>query len=388
MHNSKLKFSLPQIWPEQTDPAKFVYEDVAIASYLLLIWKREREKNNSTELQSFVDLGCGNGLLVYILSSEGHRGYGIDIRKRGIWDLYPSATTDLRTEKIIPSAKFLYPDIDWIIGNHSDELSPWIPIIAARSSFNTRYFLLPCCAYEFSGKKYQRRNGKKSQYLDFLDYTRKISEICGFHTEIDRLKIPSTKRICLIGNKRLYEESKMDGYDQAITSFIATESELSSLKNESDAWNTQFTPRSDVEKVQNCTKIDKTVEKEIITIVFNQLTAKKRYVEKFIGWNIGGKISMSDIAKLIPKEKLKELKSECGGLQTLLKNNSQIFRVDQGIVEIRMPVPYCDRLLELEKRNISMNKSNRFQFKQRACWFLSNHPDGCPLSADDCSFKH
>lgn len=28
---------LHQIWPEVTDPAKFVYEDVAIATYLLVI---------------------------------------------------------------------------------------------------------------------------------------------------------------------------------------------------------------------------------------------------------------------------------------------------------------------------------------------------------------
>jgi len=27
----------------------------------------------------------------------------------------------------------LYPETDWLIGNHSDELTPWIPVIAARS---------------------------------------------------------------------------------------------------------------------------------------------------------------------------------------------------------------------------------------------------------------
>ena len=33
---------------------------------------------------------------------------------------------------ITPSADNLFPDFDWIIGNHSDELTPWIPVIAAR----------------------------------------------------------------------------------------------------------------------------------------------------------------------------------------------------------------------------------------------------------------
>lgn len=41
-------------------------------------------------MQRFVDLGCGNGLLVYILNSEGHKGVGFDIRRRKIWDTYPS----------------------------------------------------------------------------------------------------------------------------------------------------------------------------------------------------------------------------------------------------------------------------------------------------------
>lgn len=81
-----------KVWPENTDAAKFVYEDVAIATYLLLLWEKERLERNTQELQSFVDLGCGNGLLVYILSNEGHAGTGIDLRRRKIWDLYPDNT--------------------------------------------------------------------------------------------------------------------------------------------------------------------------------------------------------------------------------------------------------------------------------------------------------
>lgn len=64
-----------------------MYEDVAIATYLLLIWENQE---NHTGKQTFVDLGCGNGLLVYILTKEGHNGIGIDVRKRNIWDMYSS----------------------------------------------------------------------------------------------------------------------------------------------------------------------------------------------------------------------------------------------------------------------------------------------------------
>ena len=38
---------------------------------LQVLWQKEREKKQIQCLQSFVDLGCGNGLLVHILSSEG-----------------------------------------------------------------------------------------------------------------------------------------------------------------------------------------------------------------------------------------------------------------------------------------------------------------------------
>ena len=81
-----------KIWPENTDPLKFVYEDIAIATYLLLIWEKERIDLGSEERQTFLDLGCGNGLLVHILSSEGHKGLGIDLRKRKIWDFFPEST--------------------------------------------------------------------------------------------------------------------------------------------------------------------------------------------------------------------------------------------------------------------------------------------------------
>lgn len=97
----KRKYGLEMVkkWPECTDPNKFVYEDVAIATYLLLLWEKERNENGTaTRKQSFLDLGCGNGLLVYILTSEGHSGTGIDLRKRQIWDIYPP-TTHLEVHK-------------------------------------------------------------------------------------------------------------------------------------------------------------------------------------------------------------------------------------------------------------------------------------------------
>lgn len=183
-----------KVWPEVTDPEKFVFEDVAIATYLLVLWGEERAEKGLTVKQSFVDLGCGNGLLVHILSNEGHPGKGIDVRKRKIWDMY-GPQTHLEETAITPSDGFLFPGTDWLIGNHSDELTPWIPVIAARSSFSCRYFVLPCCFFDFYGK-YQRRHCKKSQYKEYIDFISEVSTACGFNTEEDCLRIPSTKRVC------------------------------------------------------------------------------------------------------------------------------------------------------------------------------------------------
>lgn len=36
-----------------------------------VLWAEERAEKGLTSRQSFVDLGCGNGLLVHILAGEG-----------------------------------------------------------------------------------------------------------------------------------------------------------------------------------------------------------------------------------------------------------------------------------------------------------------------------
>ncbi|XP_032080530.1 probable tRNA (uracil-O(2)-)-methyltransferase isoform X2 [Thamnophis elegans] len=195
-----------KVWPEVTDPEKFVYEDVAIATYLLVLWEDERARKGLSQKQSFVDLGCGNGLLVHILSNEGHPGKGMDVRRRKIWDMY-GPQTFLEESAINPNN--LYPDADWLIGNHSDELTPWIPVMAARSSHSCRYFLLPCCFFDFYGK-YNRRQSQRSQYREYLDFVTEVGTVCGFQVEEDCLRIPSTKRVCLIGMSRTSPAARGD----------------------------------------------------------------------------------------------------------------------------------------------------------------------------------
>ena len=49
-------------------------------------------------------------------------------------------------------------------------------------------------------------------------------------------------------------------------------------------------------------------------------------------WNSGGKYHLSELSTVLDSNLLQELKSECGGLQTLLRNHNHIFIVDKGFV--------------------------------------------------------
>jgi tRNASer (uridine44-2'-O)-methyltransferase len=367
--NLKIKYGakLENLWlDEATDPKKFIYEDIAIATYLILLWKREREDNHSDKLQSFVDIGCGNGLLVYILTQEGYYGYGIDLRKRQIWSKY-EPRVDLREHCWKPYDKF--ENIDWIIGNHSDELSPWVPVIAATNSPNCNYFLLPCCAFEFSGSKYQRIDNSKSVYVSFIEYTREISDTCGYATLIDRLKIPSTKRICLVGKNRSLSAEEFTAKCTDIENFVRATNDKK-----------QFIAREKVQTIKNGTRIDKDLQDKIVRLIIDEIVSEEKFHNDFDDgkWNCGKEIPISDAIKLIHQDDLKQLKSECGGLQTLLKNNL-IFEVHSGKIKFK-------RLKRL--RDLSTSDKNKISLKSRPCLFHLYHKQGCYLPDEDCCFKH
>ncbi|ORZ24566.1 hypothetical protein BCR42DRAFT_366002, partial [Absidia repens] len=189
-------------WTEKTDPRKFVYEDIAIASYLICLWLMEEEQ---TKLKpTFVDLGCGNGLLTYLLSKEGYNGFGVDMASRRIWKKLcddDEKSDMLKVEALYP-ATVTY-QADWIIGNHADELVPWVPIITTKSGNNCKFFVIPCCLYGLDGSRtLPLMNEEGGKYRAYTNYIKKIATQCGFDCEEDYLRIPSTKNIALIGRNR------------------------------------------------------------------------------------------------------------------------------------------------------------------------------------------
>ncbi|XP_065193525.1 probable tRNA (uracil-O(2)-)-methyltransferase, partial [Sycon ciliatum] len=529
----KIKYGkhLVEVWPERTDPHKFVYEDCAIAAYLLVLWEEERERLALTQKQSFVDLGCGNGLLVHLLASEGHPGKGIDLRKRRIWDLYGPQTV-LEEHAIEPSDSSLFPHTDWIIGNHSDELTPWIPLITARSAYTTRFFLLPCCFFDFHAK-FVRRGHSRSQYLCYLDYIESICEQCGFNVAMDVMRIPSTKRVCLVGQTRSYpmeDEQHIEqqrhqliahcqqqpsnggsaaacvsesnaaagshGSDHAMTcdgciadkalapspGLCTNEGEqsdanasvpsandsnghcisssqctqvnsigcfteisdpltipdtnnrthqepeaTSGLPQPSNAaapaesssslalssssplpsspWLKDFTARSATEAVRNGTKLSRHLVDHIVNTVVMAILDRG---DKAATWNSGGSLSLGECAELFDKLLLRSLRQECGGLQTVLRNTTQVFKVIQGQVTLKDWRPTFDSSTstatagetattgrgrdQTRKRPPPQHRpgkpSKEQLLKTKLCWFHAFHPQGCPLSSSQCAYAH
>ncbi|KAF8317514.1 uncharacterized protein EI90DRAFT_3085214, partial [Cantharellus anzutake] len=295
--------SIADTWHEATDASKHVFEDISIATFLMLLWKYTYPASPYTSSTSsnphepwyswgrppegFLDLGCGNGLLVHILIECGYEGLGVDLRARKSWPHYPSTTRDrlfvhafnptiscLRVP--IPPAstdshhkkddhtdgpdtieRDMFPKTKsgkgrFIIGNHADELQPWVPLLAALTS--AEYLSIPCCTWEFDKRfqlkkrhgggtkgqkteandegdgadpdalnegadsssavrppeevelerklRFDEKDGKMSLYASYVLWLATLSEECGFVIETEALRIPSTKNRAIIGRKQ------------------------------------------------------------------------------------------------------------------------------------------------------------------------------------------
>ncbi|PFH49379.1 hypothetical protein AMATHDRAFT_63347 [Amanita thiersii Skay4041] len=301
-------------WCEATDPLKHVFEDIGIATYLMLLWKEtysntsmdatvtqgeiledcgrttERIDNYHSEPWrswprppgGFLDFGCGNGLLTHILISEGYEGHGIDVRERTSWSRYPPETqTRLHVHAFNPLSLLLSdggpglnsesdPNLEphanvnlehWIghdpyikrgvfvIGNHADELTPWVPVVSTLVG-TSGYLSIPCCAWTFDAK-YDRSTAPKfspvasptsssgthtkheeqvfidslnlgglgnneSSYSMYRIWLATLSLHCGWEVECECLRIPSTRNWAIIGRKRTFATTTVQGGEEVV----------------------------------------------------------------------------------------------------------------------------------------------------------------------------
>ena len=186
-------------WVEQTEPTKHVFEDLGLAAFLIELWRDMYRLPEDFDLTlspfpGFVDIGCGNGVLTEILMLSGYRGWGFDARQRKTWKiLSPNTQSVLKEMILIPAPLFdlagpapspsktlrtlalsvlrrpppssalqppaqpwhngIFPTGTFIISNHSDELTPWTPLLASLS--RSPFLVIPCCSHNLSGLRFR-----------------------------------------------------------------------------------------------------------------------------------------------------------------------------------------------------------------------------------------
>ena len=273
-------------WVESTDPAKHVFEDLSIAAFLIEMWKqmygvlpiseRQKEADRNT-FPGFVDMACGNGVLVFILIEEGYCGWGFDARQRKTWSTFPQKVQEKLEEMICIPKPFqdtmdapdfdvkvhdgLFPSGTFIISNHADELTPWTPILAALADPERplAYLAIPCCSHALDGSRYrykpkkalglgesdedldedeqpksgdlkQMRRAKKrgqgdpssSTYASLTAYVVALASEIGYDVEKTLMRIPSTRNVGLIGRLASRQVSQSQ-----VTSIVHRECEKS-----------------------------------------------------------------------------------------------------------------------------------------------------------------
>jgi tRNASer (uridine44-2'-O)-methyltransferase len=194
----KLKYApdLCRRWVEDTEPSKHVFEDLAITAFFIELWRNmygvapaaerdgepsdARNRNNDAAFPGFVDVACGNGVLVYVLLLEGYQGWGFDARRRKSWGIFPDWVQEKLKEAIYIPKPFcdamaaagaeseirelgvdaltgMFPKDTFIISNHADELTVWTPLMAALSNPESPlpFLSIPCCSHSLSGARYR-----------------------------------------------------------------------------------------------------------------------------------------------------------------------------------------------------------------------------------------
>ena len=229
-------------------------QDIGIATFLMLLWKDTYSPDTIPPLPAdssdgtsptglsnepwrrwprppggFVDLGCGNGLLTHILVSEGYAGHGFDLRSRTSWAHYPPTTQSrLLVRALDPTTTTttaadqhhrtaLLPEECFLVGNHADELTPWMPLLATRVRASG-YLSIPCCAWGLDARFDRARDvprcdvdvetlnlgggggdGGGSSYALYKVWLASLSVHCGWAVEVEMLRIPSTRNWAIVG---------------------------------------------------------------------------------------------------------------------------------------------------------------------------------------------
>uniref|UniRef100_A0A914KUW4 tRNA (uracil-O(2)-)-methyltransferase n=1 Tax=Meloidogyne incognita TaxID=6306 RepID=A0A914KUW4_MELIC len=347
------------------------------------------------------------------MEKEGIQGgFGLDVRRRKIWTKFEKEGTELKEIVINPDcldSMEVLNSVDFLIGNHSDELTPWIPILAARLGCN--FFLLPCCPYNFFSKfckstpsAQQKKDGIIIGGLQdqFYKYLENIIVRLGFNLMKDQLRIPSRKNKCFIGT--IPETGLVQNLEEVINELLlaakifkksfAPREAIEKVRNCSrlplDAkislarrvvlllaakiFKKSFAPREAIEKVRNCSRLPLDAKISLARRVVDYLMKKEP--ENINGWRCSGPVHLSKLSEdVLTEDDRKMLSEQIKGMQTFLRGQHQTFLVESAHVSIRKwPLVNAD----------FMAKASNDKIRKTDCWFFKWHPDGREgnLSAD------
>ncbi|MEQ2281425.1 hypothetical protein AMECASPLE_030145 [Ameca splendens] len=156
----------------------------------------------------------------------------------------------------------------------------------------------------------------------------------------------ASRQVCLVGTSRSYKQSDEAEFEQRRACYIRSRQTSAGAAVQSSGvgknrdcchgstdcegtsgttWEGGFRPRSGVEAVRNCAALPRDFVDGIVLKVADTLLGMSEGTP-LGAWNKGGSLSVKEVAALLQQETLQLLKKECGGLQTLLKNNHQVFK--------------------------------------------------------------
>ncbi len=259
--------------------------------------------------------------------------------------------------------------------------------------------MLPCCPFSFTAK-FQRRQAQLSVFRDYLNFIREVGQLAGFRVAEDRMRIPSTKRVCFVGRPATTSEDG-EGYVERTQRLLAYlhASQPDVIATTATTLSKEFKPRERLERVRNCTQLDRALVRGIVSQVVDMCLAaadeRRQVVVAASGnstWNAGGSLALDVVAARLAQSgwDLSRLKAECGGLQTLLRNHHAVFTVRGGAVRLRVPGEDA-ATAAAGRRTAPKQRANAAavsRLKTKACWHFVHHPDGCPLTSETCSWLH
>ncbi|KIW57146.1 hypothetical protein PV05_05738 [Exophiala xenobiotica] len=251
-------------WAESTEPSKHVFEDLSIAAFVIELWKQMYTPDTFPGFVD-IACGNGVLSYVLIQEGYQGRGFDARRRKSwavlGMNDhldemicvpqpFLDAASEDEGLQELMMRAQIydgLFKPGTFIISNHADELTPWTPVLAALScpEHPLPFLAIPCCSHALSGSKHrysakdiiihnrgvaassaklndqeeQPASGdlkslraakvKAASHTDdksmYACLTRKVvalAEEIGFDVELTLMRIPSTRNIGIVGNRK------------------------------------------------------------------------------------------------------------------------------------------------------------------------------------------